>query len=496
MSTNNPSATSANIPFLHQKFNYAISIIVASSILCFLSSLYVVGFSWLIAFWMLPFFGVAVYLKKTVDQMLDALGRIHEVLCKTNQGEFHHRIIETKGLGELGKVAWELNETLDIFESYFKEVSASFESSTRGNFKRYMLTEGFPGLLKKSANSINDALNAMAEGKILVTKNRLSASLHHTSTSNLLGNLKTSQADLIAINSQMTKVEEIANQTGANAETSLTNVQVIAQSLGEINTNIHSVSEVISALVDDSKKVTTSLSMITGIADQTNLLALNASIEAARAGEHGRGFAVVADEVKSLSEHTKNAAYEVSLTLKSLNERVNQMLAESKVSSELSAQIMCKLDDFKNQFAELSSSAHISIKHISLAKDRAFGLLTKVDHIMYKQNAYIAITNTEFCPQAEAINVSNHECRLGKWYFEGIGLQQFSRTNAYPKLDHPHQDVHKYTQQAYQCSRQNWLDDDRLLDQIIRNMEKSERASEEVMNCINAMVDEKHQHVH
>jgi methyl-accepting chemotaxis protein len=33
-----------------------------------------------------------------------------------------------------------------------------------------------------------------------------------------------------------------------------------------------------------SRKVTDSLSMITGIADQTNLLALNASIEAARAG--------------------------------------------------------------------------------------------------------------------------------------------------------------------------------------------------------------------
>jgi methyl-accepting chemotaxis protein len=123
----------------------------------------------------------------------------------------------------------------------------------------------------------------------------------------------------------MQKVENIATDTGRNADASLSTVDDISHSLTDINETIHEVSDVINALIEDSRKVTDSLSMITGIADQTNLLALNASIEAARAGEHGRGFAVVAEEVKNLSEHTKNAALEVTKTLDSFNKRVSQM---------------------------------------------------------------------------------------------------------------------------------------------------------------------------
>ncbi|XBS22528.1 methyl-accepting chemotaxis protein [Methylomarinum sp. Ch1-1] len=417
---------------------------------------------------------------------------MQDVLTHTNQGELYHRVTQTKGLGEVGKVAWELNETLDIIESYFKEINTCFSQAAKGNHNRYALTDGFPGVLKQSAQNINQALHHMNDNEVLMIKNRLSAGLHNLNTSNLLDNLKANQNDLLNVTEQMQKVEDIATETGQNAEASLSTVETISSSLININDNIHSVTDVITALINDSKKVTESLSMITGIADQTNLLALNASIEAARAGEHGRGFAVVADEVKNLSEHTKNAALEVSQTLTSFNQRVEQMHQEAENSANLSQEVMDQVSSFRHQFSGLSESAQASVGYISYAKDKSFALLTKLDHIIYKQNAYIAIENPEDCPQHDAITVDSHHCRLGKWYDTGIGYDKFRHTSSYAKLAAPHADVHQFTQEAYEVSRKNWQENLDLLDNILTHMQHTEDASADVMNYIDAMVEEKH----
>ncbi len=384
---------------------------------------------------------------------------------------------------------------LDIMESYFKEIGASFQQTSKDNHDCDALADGFPGLLKKAAENVNEALMHKTENEKMMIKNRLSAGLHGLNTANLLDNLKSNQNDLINVTKKMQKVEDIAIETGNNADSSLSSVDTISSSLTNINENIHTVSEVISALITDSKKVTDSLSMITGIADQTNLLALNASIEAARAGEHGRGFAVVAEEVKSLSEHTKNAALEVSQTLISFNKRVEQMHMEAENSAQLSQEIMEQVNSFKIQFSELSDSAQASISYISYAKDKSFGLLTKLDHIIFKQNGYVAIEELNPCPQADAINVDHHSCRLGKWYYEGVGYEKFRGTHAYASLELPHGDVHSYTQQAYAASRENWSDNPQLLDNIITQMQRSEDASADVMAQIDAMVEEKHHHM-
>ncbi len=485
--------SNANIPFLSTKVNYAVSGIFAFTIALFSYSLFQFGFSWPLFILSVPLLAIAVYIRRNAQQNLAVLDRMQTVLLRTNKGELYHRITQTRGMGEVGKVAWELNEMLDIMESYFKEINTCFSQAAKGNHNRYALSDGLPGLLKQSAQNINQALQHMNENEELMIKNRLSAGLHSLNTSNLLDNLKANQNDLINITDQMQKVEDIATETGNNAETSLSSVETISTSLTDINNNIHSVTDVITALINDSKKVTESLSMITGIADQTNLLALNASIEAARAGEHGRGFAVVADEVKNLSEHTKNAALEVSQTLTSFNQRVEQMHQEAESSATLSQEVMQQVSSFRQHFSGLSDSAQATIRYISYAKDKSFGLLTKLDHIVYKQNAYIAIENQEDCPQYHAISVDSHNCRLGKWYDSGIGYENFRHTSSYSKLSHPHADVHQYTQDAYAVSRKNWQEHPDLLNSILTHMQRTEEASADVMHYIDSMVEEKHQ---
>ena len=90
-------------------------------------------------------------------------------------------------------------------ESFFKEIGICFSQVAKGNYDRYVLTDGFPGLLKQSAKNINKALQQMNENKELIINNRFSAGLHSLNTSNLLDNLKTNQNDLINITEQMQK---------------------------------------------------------------------------------------------------------------------------------------------------------------------------------------------------------------------------------------------------------------------------------------------------
>lgn len=82
----------------------------------------------------------------------------------------------------------------------------------------------------------------------------------------------------------------------------------------------------VGALGDASGEIDKVVRAITTVAEQTKLLALNATIEAARAGEAGKGFAVVASEVKELATSTASAAAEISVKIKAIKTRVDEVV--------------------------------------------------------------------------------------------------------------------------------------------------------------------------
>ena len=101
----------------------------------------------------------------------------------------------------------------------------------------------------------------------------------------------------------------IAEQAGQAAEAAQTAADMANTTRGKV-----------SAMMEASQRIGTSIELISQITSQTNLLALNATIEAARAGEAGRGFNVVATEVKALATQTARATAEISEQVKSVQD--------------------------------------------------------------------------------------------------------------------------------------------------------------------------------
>ncbi len=421
------------------------------------------------------------------------LDEVTSVLNRCCQGELHHRITNTRRLGELGKLAWELNDLLDKVECQFNELNNCFTMAAKGKFYRRTFSQAMPGRFGAALEEANKIIQIIEDNYGYLSRNELFSRLHELNTANLLDNLKATQADFVRISEEMDIVQRIAQDNRQAAEKSQQEVEHISSSLTDISSRVDNVSSSINELERESKTITAALEIISEIADQTNLLALNATIEAARAGEHGRGFAVVASEVRGLAERTKEATSRIGDMLGRFRNQVTAMTGEAEGTRELTSRIGEMVADFRGSFSAFAESARTTIDRISYTKDRAFGSLVKVDHIIFKQNGYIALGKNGKGPEADAVLVTDTQCRLGKWYHDGYGKEHFSATRAYAELNDPHRLVHAEVQAALEASAGDWENDEQLRKAILRHIEASEVASDEVMRLVADMIEEQYQ---
>ena len=436
----------------------------------------------------------ARYAWQEAKQPFCMLEELTSVLQKCRQGELHHRITNTRRLGELGKLAWELNDLLDMIECQLNELNSCFSMAAQGKFYRKANTQSMPGKFGHSLQEANTIIRIIEENYGYLSRNSLFSSLHELNTNNLLNNLKATQSDFVRISEEMDVVEQIAVDNQTAAEKSQDRVDTISTSLTDISAKVENVTDSINELDKESRTITAALDIISEITDQTNLLALNATIEAARAGEHGRGFAVVATEVQALADRTKQATGKIGVMLGRFRRQVDDMTDEAQSTRELTSGVEKMVADFRGSFSAFADSARTTIDRIAYTKNCSFGALVKVDHIIFKQNGYIALGKEGDGGEASnAVLVTDTQCRLGKWYHQGYGKEHFSSTKAYVELHSPHQQVHAEVQASLKAASGDWEKDEELREEILYHIKESEKASNEVMHLVDAMIEEQHQ---
>jgi len=422
------------------------------------------------------------------DELLD---QIDVVLSEVTAGEFNNRVVRVERDDKLGKVALHVNDMLDQLESFFREAQTSFEYVSQGKYLRRPIPAGLHGDLKKVMAQLNDSLDVICESQKHGGKNEMLSRLGHLNTENLLRNLKNAQGDLAEVNGQMEGVQGMAQNTAERADQSSQQIGIVLRNLSELTGIVDTADSTISALSQRTGEISSVMKVITDIAEQTNLLALNAAIEAARAGEQGRGFAVVADEVRTLAENTKKATKEIAPVIEAFSAEAKVMLKNAGSMKQIADDSSEVIGSFEADLSEFAASAQESAVQLTQARDRAFATLIKLDHVIFKQNAYRSLELGADSTEGQAASVDHHNCRLGKWYDNGDGRELFGAMPSYSQLEAPHARVHDGAHAVLHMLQNDWSSNSESMNEIVSSFADMEVASGEVMDLMQGLVEEK-----
>lgn len=445
---------------------------------------------WLVPVWgiLLGLAGVALWWqRRPFAVMAEVTGIVKEGV----RGHFGRRITRIPKMGELGKLAWELNEIFDQVEAYLREVETSFDYAVRGEFYRKPRMEGLHGDLRGSLERVNLGLVSMEQNAEFVARNELLSQVNEMNSRNLLKNLKMGQSDMMEVTEGMRRVVEIARGNVSEAAQARDAIDQVVSRLEELAHRVHASSEAITALNERSNEMRQMTSMIASIADQTNLLALNAAIEAARAGEHGRGFAVVADEVRALAANTKDATDKITEIIGRIVGDTEGMLDSAAHMRQIADESGTEVSRFQGQFQQVAESAQETLQQVDHALAVNFALLVKIDHMVYKQNGYMTIHAGNDSEECRAVDVDHTQCRFGKWYYDSEDALRYHDSPAYRSIEGPHSRVHEHTRKAIALLDQDWQYDEEMKAAIVEHFTEAEAASDEVMQLMDRMVSER-----
>ena len=425
---------------------------------------------------------IATIIRRSIT---DGIAKFTELISYAAKGDFSRKCESSVHDTELGIMGSNLSNLLQHIGKLIQEINDTITSASQGVFDHKISSAGMEGEFVVAIENVSKSVDYMHEQHSRGLRDSFNARLSENSRNVsesltvIQANLKTNIENLKDITSATKSAADLSNNSRDNIQDAVGELHMLNEQVGINNSSIEE-------LASQTNNITSVIELITDIADQTNLLALNAAIEAARAGEHGRGFAVVADEVRKLAERTHKATSEISVSIKSLQQGMNEIQSSSESMKETVDASTKKIEEFEGTLVELSDGSSNIVTSSYMMENNVFVVLAKIDHILYKSRAYNSIMSLQ--PILKAVD--SHSCNLGIWY-DGEGKDRFSCTSAYSKIAAPHKVVHNNANTNLKFiegdAANNTLNN---ADMVVENFDKMEDASSELFTLMDTMLEE------
>ncbi len=423
---------------------------------------------------------IAYISKNIINSIIVAIERFKNVIKKVNSGDLSIVVDRRKKpRNEMDIITRELHILVELIKDLVGRINSSVDSAAKGDFSKKLVDDGLQGDFATAIHMVQNGIRAMKEAdekqKVIAFNAKVSSVgdvgkgliLIQHETENLIKDLDIVLKSSVGTSEQSTKSLSMLEQI-------LENMQHLSEQINDSNSAINELNEM-------SSNVTSVVDLIKDIAEQTNLLSLNAAIEAARAGEHGRGFAVVADEVRKLAERTQKATNEINVSINSMKQETSDIVAKSENMMEVSNGVSSIVEEYKEIVKELEQNSKEASALTYDAKYQIFLIMVKIDHIIYKANAYDAVINVD---RDTHFDDAEH-CRFGIWY-KNEGKKEFGKALTYPKIAIPHKIVHDMVLQNLNFIKP---EDIRVKNEktILENFEKMEDASNELNELLDQL---------